>query len=258
LEDILILRLERGRDFFISISGNYAPSSFGMQLEELSVNPEPIRSIKEKDAESVSSESTKTTETSRAERRDAGDGELASVRKQQLQIPKEIWRLCDALYTNHLLGTEGLFIKSGIPSEMSSIRESLDTGTEFAPCSPHSTAAVLFEFFRSLNFPLLSPALFPAIDAENMDSARLAKWCDDILSRLKPLQYNVFVYLLLFFKETLSNSEKNGLQADILIRIITPRLTWSEREELLEPKDVKAYQTRAGVFLKYLITQDYF
>ena len=30
---------------------------------------------------------------------------------------------------------------------------------------------------------------------------------------LMPLQYNVFVYLLLFFKETLSNSEKNGLQA---------------------------------------------
>ena len=35
LEDILVLHLEKGKDFFISVSGNYMPSCFGSSLETL-------------------------------------------------------------------------------------------------------------------------------------------------------------------------------------------------------------------------------
>ena len=35
LEDILVLHLEGGKDFFISISGSFLPSCFGSSLEQL-------------------------------------------------------------------------------------------------------------------------------------------------------------------------------------------------------------------------------
>ena len=35
LEDILVLHLEKGKDFFISVSGNYLPSCFGSSLKTL-------------------------------------------------------------------------------------------------------------------------------------------------------------------------------------------------------------------------------
>ena len=35
LEDILVLHLKGGKDFFISITGNYLPSCFGSSLEML-------------------------------------------------------------------------------------------------------------------------------------------------------------------------------------------------------------------------------
>ena len=35
LEDILVLHLEKGKDFFITIGGKYLPSCFGSSLETL-------------------------------------------------------------------------------------------------------------------------------------------------------------------------------------------------------------------------------
>jgi len=35
LEDILVLHLEKGKDFFITVSGNYLPSCFGSSLDTL-------------------------------------------------------------------------------------------------------------------------------------------------------------------------------------------------------------------------------
>ena len=35
IEDILVLHLEKGKDFFISVTGNYLPSCFGSSLETL-------------------------------------------------------------------------------------------------------------------------------------------------------------------------------------------------------------------------------
>ncbi len=35
MEDILVLHLEKGKDFFITVSGNYLPSCFGSSLDTL-------------------------------------------------------------------------------------------------------------------------------------------------------------------------------------------------------------------------------
>ena len=45
LEDILILRLENGRDYYISVTGKYARSCFGMPVDELVLYTAPIREV---------------------------------------------------------------------------------------------------------------------------------------------------------------------------------------------------------------------
>lgn len=45
IEDILVLHLERGKDYFISVSGNYLPSCFGTSIHLLCLMREPIRDM---------------------------------------------------------------------------------------------------------------------------------------------------------------------------------------------------------------------
>lgn len=45
IEDILVLHLERGKDYFISISGNYLRSCFGTSINLLCLMREPIRDM---------------------------------------------------------------------------------------------------------------------------------------------------------------------------------------------------------------------
>lgn len=42
IEDILVLHLERGKDYFLSVSGNYLPSCFGSPIHTLCYMREPI------------------------------------------------------------------------------------------------------------------------------------------------------------------------------------------------------------------------
>ena len=45
LDDILILRLERGRDHFLGVSASPLPSAFGCSIEQLARRPEPLRAL---------------------------------------------------------------------------------------------------------------------------------------------------------------------------------------------------------------------
>lgn len=103
LDDILVLHLENGKDYFILISGNYMKSSFGCSLNQLVRYPHPVR------------DSPALPETEKF---------------VKLKIPKELWRIVDYLYKN-ALEEEDLFLESGDQEEIEAIREALDTGSEF-------------------------------------------------------------------------------------------------------------------------------
>jgi hypothetical protein len=93
---------------------------------------------------------------------------------QQLSIPKELWRLVDALWQGGMREKD-LFTSSAEPGEVrrhlcvahfspqvAKIRECLDTGVDFPPCSPHSIAEALILFISSLPQPLLPLELYPS------------------------------------------------------------------------------------------------
>ncbi|CAG8113191.1 unnamed protein product [Penicillium salamii] len=78
LEDILVLHVDGGRDHFISVHGNWLPTSFGCTIDELTRMPEEgARSLAQSDAPHPSS-----TESSSANR---------------LSAPRELFRLTEAI-----------------------------------------------------------------------------------------------------------------------------------------------------------------
>ena len=104
LDDIIVLRIENGFDFNIGISGSYDRSCIGMSLDELVRTLGPVRGTKipvtfEKAVQFYSEDFRSECEAARA----------AGAEAPMMQIPKEIWRLVDALFSGGALRQKDLF-----------------------------------------------------------------------------------------------------------------------------------------------------
>lgn len=96
---------------------------------------------------------------------------------------------------------------------MFQIREALDCGEEFtAQCSPHSYADVLQALIAGFPTPLLPYDLYPTSEVDNQ---QMRMWARKFLDALLPLNYNVFVYLMSFFREVLQQREYNRYVAPV-------------------------------------------
>lgn len=115
LEDIVILHLENGKDFFVSLSATYRPSCFGMPLSLLVYVQNPVHSSIPLLSDCYNS-GTSFSEF--------------FAKEKPLKIPKEIWRLIDYLY-HFGLGLDGLFVMPGEENFINTVRHCLDSGTEF-------------------------------------------------------------------------------------------------------------------------------
>ncbi len=153
-----MLRVERSVDQIADIKGDYERSCFGMNLEELVQLTQPVsevplpasnpdyffneaRTAKSKSSSSAGNDTTK------------------------LSIPKELWRLVDALWSGNALREKDLFNTAlADSSEVAAIRLALDRGTDFpTQCSPQSIVEVLLTFFAALPRPLLPPDIYPPV-----------------------------------------------------------------------------------------------
>jgi phosphatidylinositol-bisphosphatase len=193
LDDILILRLENGRDYYITVKAAYARSCFGMSVDELVMYSDPVRTIPLdpiKRAEKIGSASA-------------------------LCVPKELWRTVDAIYEKGLHEMD-LFVQPGLADEVIQIRECLDTGAPFGPFRVHSYAEVLVEFLGSLSTPVVPQSLFPSVE---IDSQNIQSSARRFLEELPPVHYNVFVYVISFFREALLYRDRNKLSAAKVARI---------------------------------------
>ena len=201
LEDIIILRLEKGRDYYITVSGKYARSCFGMSVDELVMYAEPIRTIP-------------LDPIQKAEKMDLNPSAA-------LCVPKEAWRIVDAIYESGL-DEKDLFTTPGNSQEVYEIRECLDTGAPFGEFKVHSMAEVLLSFLYNLSSPIVPPTLFPTLE---VDAQNIQACSRKFLEELPPIHYNVFVYIISFFRECLLHKERNKLNAPKLARICSNCLT---------------------------------
>ncbi|GKY94005.1 hypothetical protein MPSEU_000367300 [Mayamaea pseudoterrestris] len=195
LSDVLVLRLENGRDYYITVEATYARSCFGMSAEELVVYSDPVRNVP---LDSI--------------KRSKGIDPRAPA---TLCIPKELWRIIDAIYENGLY-TPHLFTEVGILEEIAQIRECLDTGTRFGEFCIHSYAETLTTFLESLSAPIVPGNLFPS---QEIDSLSIQSCARRLLEELPPVHYNIFVYVISFFREVLIHRDNNLLSAAKIARV---------------------------------------
>jgi inositol polyphosphate 5-phosphatase INPP5B/F len=224
LDDILIMRLENGRDYYIEVKGTFARSCFGMSLDELVLYKEPIRTIPLDAIE-------RATKYPNANPSNA------------LCIPKELWRLVDAIYEKGVQ-TPDLFSVPGKPEEVAQIREALDTGSNFSvPSSIHSYVECFTSFLTSLSSPVVSSSLFPTVE---INSENIQSMSRKFLEDLPPVHYNVLVYIMSFFREVLLFREGNGLTAAKLSRICCKYCSPTSPNVVMDSSMV---QRRAGMNL---------
>ena len=203
LEDTIILRIENGRDYFITVSGIYLPSCFGAPLETLVANTTVVRpttcALLDRTISSSSNE------------------------KKTQKIPQELWRIVDDIYRNGM--TDQNLWKSISDDEMTcrGIRNALDTGENFPLHTPCSMAKVFLQFLNCLSFPII-PGHLVVSNIGSDDPLRIQLQGRALLQGLSTVQYNTFLYLVSFLRELLTFSYQNGTNAVELASIISPAL----------------------------------
>ncbi|XP_063350628.1 inositol polyphosphate 5-phosphatase OCRL [Pelmatolapia mariae] len=217
IEDILVLHLDRGKDYFITISGNYLPSCFGTSLETLCRMKKPIREIPITKLIDLGEDSYMEKEKSKMNFLMV-DG--AGTEDKPLKIPKEVWILVNHLYTKSC-DQEDLFQTPGLQEELQSIIDCLDTSIpDSIPGCNHSVAEALLIFLEALPEPVVCYELYQRC----LDCSNDTRLCKQLISQLPRAHRNVFRYLMAFLKELLKHSQNNNLTASLLATLFASLL----------------------------------
>ncbi|KAM4581308.1 type II inositol 1,4,5-trisphosphate 5-phosphatase isoform 3-T3 [Odontesthes bonariensis] len=230
IEDILVLHLERGKDYFISVTGNYIPSCYGTSIYSLCHLREPIQDM--------------SPETLR-ELADVSGNENAATTEKPLDIPKELWMMVDHLFRN-AVKQEDIFQQPGLRSEFGEIRDCLDTGMpDSLPGSNHSVAEALLLFLDALPEPVVPCSFYQ----QCLECCSNASQCEKVVSTLPQCHKNVFNYLAAFLRELLKNSASNRLDVGILATIFASLLLRSPKKQDLAEK------RKTQEFFQHFLTQ---
>uniref|UniRef100_F6ZGS2 phosphoinositide 5-phosphatase n=1 Tax=Xenopus tropicalis TaxID=8364 RepID=F6ZGS2_XENTR len=202
IEDILILHLDRGKDFFLSVTGNYLHSCFGSSIQMLCYMNGYMRDTSEETITQLAQMPLQMK-----------DNFLGA--EKPAKIPKELWMMVDHLYRN-ASQQEDLFQQPGLMSEFEAIRDCLDSGyPESLPGSNHSVVEALLLFLEALPEPVICYQSYQKC-LESIGDYSSSK---EVVSMLPLHHKNVFKYLISFLQEMLNNSEKNHLDIKILASI---------------------------------------
>ncbi|XP_059377537.1 inositol polyphosphate 5-phosphatase OCRL-like isoform X2 [Carassius carassius] len=208
IEDILVLHLDRGKDYFITIAGNYLPSCFGTSLETLCRMKKPIREIPI--SKLIDLEKCRLNYLLYS----------SGTEDNPLKIPKEVWLLVNHLYTK-ACQQEDLFQTPGLQDDLQSIIDCLDTSIpESIPGSNHSVAEALLIFLEALPEPVLCYELYQRC----LESSHDSRLCKQLISQLPRAHRNVFRYLMAFLRELLKHSIDNNLNANLLATLFASLL----------------------------------
>ncbi|XP_028271603.1 inositol polyphosphate 5-phosphatase OCRL isoform X2 [Parambassis ranga] len=209
IEDILVLHLDRGKDYFITISGNYLPSCFGTSLETLCRMKKPIREIPI--TKLIDLEKSKVNFLM---------VDSAGTEDKPLKIPKEVWILVNHLFTKSC-DQEDLFQTPGLQEELQSLIDCLDTSIpDSIPGCNHSVAEALLIFLEALPEPVVCYELYQRC----LDCAHDSRLCKQLISQLPRAHRNVFRYLMAFLKELLKHSHNNNLTANLIATLFASLL----------------------------------
>ncbi|KAM4733011.1 inositol polyphosphate 5-phosphatase OCRL isoform 2-T2 [Anableps anableps] len=213
--DILVLHLDRGKDYFITISGNYLSSCFGTSLETLCRIKKPVREVT--NLIDLGEDNGTEKEKSMVHFLLVDGGSSEDI---PLKIPKEVWILVNHLFTKSC-DQEDLFQTPGLQEELQSIIDCLDTSIpQSLPGCNHSVAEALLIFLEALPEPVVCYELYQRC----LDSSHDSRLCKQLISQLPRAHRNVFRYLMSFLKELLKHSNNNNLTANLIATLFASLL----------------------------------
>ncbi|XP_068426485.1 type II inositol 1,4,5-trisphosphate 5-phosphatase isoform X2 [Clinocottus analis] len=229
IEDILVLHLERGKDYFISVTGNYRPSCYGSSIHSLCQLREPIQDMPQETLRNMAEMSRDDNENT----------------EKPLDIPKELWMMVDHLFRNALY-QEDIIQQPGLRSEFAEIRDCLDTGIpDSLPGSNHSVAEALLLFLDALPEPVVPYSFYQ----QCLECCSNASQCERVIAMLPQCHKNVFNYLAAFLRELLQNSASNRSDVNILATIFASLLLRSPTKQDLAEK------RKTQEFFQHFLTQ---
>ncbi|VDD80178.1 unnamed protein product [Mesocestoides corti] len=214
LSCIIVLTLVGGKDYFISISGQFIPTCFGLPLSLLLRLPDtPVACI-------PSDELKQMIRDSRVG--NWREGEPSVVPQDHGCVfftAKEVYRMADFIAAR--FDEPDLFRQPELRSDIPVIRDTLDTTTHEVPIpetvSVHSVVYCLLVFLSALPEPVIPYAFQQACIA----SVQPTNNANDLsayqaISKL-PIDYqNIFFYLVSFIRQCLSHGDKNGTNVNML------------------------------------------
>lgn len=226
MDDILILRLENCKDFFISVSGQYIPTCFGVPLETLTPKvPVPI-----------STDAAKAFEFLRPASPSNSSPPSPTPLISQIDLPAQLWKILTYLWNASMFQIPSLFLEHGDLILSTSIRECLDNGEQFdtnvllghppqkdndsiaetqsmlsemtladedrESIGANSMIDVLIAFLECLPEPVIPTFLYErALEAgESLDAV------NNIKDLLPTLHRNVFIYIGLFLRQAIDKA----------------------------------------------------
>ncbi|KAF7258607.1 hypothetical protein EG68_04130 [Paragonimus skrjabini miyazakii] len=209
LSTIIVLRLLGGKDYFISISGNFVPTCFGLPLSLLlTLDTVPIAWMPAKELQE------KINSARVGDWQEAEPSVLAKTDKPPFHIPKEVFRLTDFI-SQHLEEPE-LFRRSGQYGDVGVIRDMLDT-TLPSVAFPETLSVHAAVFCLLVLLNTLTEAVIP-----QKFQAKCLEACNHFPSAIKALarvpvdHQNLFCYIVGFLRRCLTLSNKNGTDLQLL------------------------------------------
>ncbi|KAI9060023.1 DNase I-like protein [Trametes sanguinea] len=222
LDETLVLHTALGRDHFVQATGAYKRTCFATSISWLVRLPGPVREL-----------------------RFSGD---LLPEERGVNAPREIMRLVNWLMSN-ATDVSGLFFERGDEELVQQIRESLDTGAEFAfdrherdPKVALAFADALIQFLESLVEPVIPAALHArCAEMSSRDEAF------EILEELPVVNVNVWISLTAFL-HFIDQQEAYRDNLERLVALFTPILF---RDDLSSLVPVSVVGKRN--FLRYFI-----
>ncbi|XP_041351900.1 inositol polyphosphate 5-phosphatase OCRL-like [Gigantopelta aegis] len=238
LEDILVLHLAGGKDFFMTVSGNYIPSSFGSSIEALVQMHGPIREV---------------PVAALIELGHQGSIDRPEAEKRLYLCPKEVYRMVNHLY-EHGKDEAELFKQPGKPQEIRDIIDCLDTGVpDKLSGGVHAVAECLLLFLESLADPVIPFSCYQ----QCLDYSHNFQLCKQLLTKIPECHRNLFKYICAFLRELMIYNHHldakflSTLFSGVLIRSPTEtRVTTDKRRKKME-------EEKKAMFIHQFLTNEY-
>ncbi|KAH8259069.1 hypothetical protein KR038_005793 [Drosophila bunnanda] len=193
--DILILHVENGRDIFITVTGDYQPSCFGLSMETMCRTDRPLGEYTQEQIKELINDDSP---------------------EYRVTMPREFFLLIDFLYKQGPK-QEGAFpsyeSRQSLSSQFNLLRDWLDSWSDepFRKCAVALLNALTNQFiYVAVNAETAAQALLLLLDmpeqallepfVEDLLSCNNKSRAMDYISLLSPPKRNVFMHLCMFLR----------------------------------------------------------